>query len=157
MLHFHGYFTLHGYKTSTLTAWKISIPIPVKNLEGQSIHGIRQAKKGLKGLKLCKGNLSEKKNSEENVSSVPINIYYVCVFSLSLGITILPIKWSTLLTHLWKCLHWKRTASMCIHHNSRQESPGTSVWDRHRSCTVPHLLQHWHTRLRRFVQVNWLI
>lgn len=157
MLHFHGYLTLHGYKTSTLTAWKISIPIPVKNLEGQSIHGIRQAKKGLKGLKLCKGNLSEKKNSEENVSSVPINIYYVCVFSLSLGITILPIKWSTLLTHLWKCLHWKRTASMCIHHNSRQESPGTSVWDRHRSCTVPHLLQHWHTRLRRFVQVNWLI
>lgn len=99
----------------------------------------------------------KKNNSEENVSSVPINIYYVCVFSLSIGITILTIKWSTLLTHLWRCLHWKRTASMCIHHNSLQESPGTSVWDRHRSCTVPHLLQHWHTRLRRFVQVNWLI
>lgn len=27
----------------------------------------------------------KKNNSEENVSSVPINIYYVCVFSLSLS------------------------------------------------------------------------
>lgn len=86
MLHFHGYLTLHGYKTSTLTAWKISIPIPVKNLEGQSIHGIRQAKKGLKGLKLCKGNLSEKK-IQKKMLAVSQSIYIMCVYSLSLSLS----------------------------------------------------------------------